>query len=190
MYKIIALCGESGAGKDRTLHEIFNMDQERFSSQFHKIINCTTRPPREGEIEGVHYHFMTPAVFADYLLHNTMLEATEHRDWFYGTTIDALSDEKVNIGVFNPIAIDILAEDPRVELKVYKIAASPKTRMLRQLNRVSNPDVDEIVRRYSTDKKDFAEMETPYVTLINETDEDLYNNIIRISQEASLGNFE
>ena len=61
--------------------------------------------------------------------------------------------------------------------------------MLRQLNRVSNPDVDEIVRRYGTDKKDFAEMETPYITLINETDEDLYNNIIRISHEASLGNF-
>ena len=98
--------------------------------------------------------------------------------------------EKVNIGVFNPIAIDILADDPRVQLKVYKIAASPKTRLLRQLNRVSDPDVDEIIRRYGTDKTDFAEMETPYTILYNETDEDLWNNIVQISHEASLGNFD
>jgi hypothetical protein len=45
-----------------------------------------------------------------------MLEATEHRGWFYGTSLAALVEDKINIGVFNPIAIDILSADPRVEM--------------------------------------------------------------------------
>jgi hypothetical protein len=43
-----------------------------------------------------------------------MIEATEHRDWFYGTDIRDLVEDKINIGVFNPIALDILANEPRV----------------------------------------------------------------------------
>ena len=49
--------------------------------------------------------------------------------------MDKLVEDKINIGVFNPIAIDILADDPRVSLIVYKIEATDKIRMLRQLNR-------------------------------------------------------
>jgi hypothetical protein len=30
MYKIIAICGEAGSGKDRTLRELYLADQERF----------------------------------------------------------------------------------------------------------------------------------------------------------------
>lgn len=187
MYKIIALCGESGAGKDRILQEICRFDQDSFTPLFYKIVNCTTRPPRENEKDGIHYHFMTQPEFASHLLEGTMLEATEHRNWFYGTTLDALSEDKINIGVFNPIAIDILSADPKVEMKVYKITASPKTRLLRQLNRQNDPDVDEIIRRYGTDKRDFAEMETPYIELINETEDDLWINISRVYSEASLG---
>lgn len=190
MYKIIALCGESGAGKDRTLNEIIRMDQERLTSQFHKIINCTTRPPREGEVNGIHYHFISPIDFANRLLTSSMIEATEHRDWFYGTDLEALVEDKINIGVFNPIAIDILADDPRVSLIVYKIEATDKIRMLRQLNRQEDPDVDEIVRRYKTDKRDFAEMETSYISLSNNTEEDLWANVVKFSQMASLGKFD
>lgn len=190
MYKIIALCGEAGAGKDRTLHEICKADQQRLTPQFHQIINCTTRPPREKEIEGVHYHFLSNEEFALQVLDHSMLEATEHRGWFYGTSLSSLSETKINIGAFNPIAIDILAEDPRVELVVYKIAASPKTRLLRQLNRERNPDVDEIIRRYGSDNRDYAEMETPYIELSNENENDLQNNVIYISHQASLGSFD
>jgi hypothetical protein len=119
-----------------------------------------------------------------------MIEATEHRDWFYGTDIRDLVEDKINIGVFNPIALDILADEPRVAMRVYRIAATPKNRMLRQLNREEDPDVDEIVRRYGTDKRDFAELETPYELLENNSESDLWSNVVYISQHASLGNFD
>lgn len=41
-------------------------------------------------------------------------------------------------------------------MKLFYITASDKTRLLRQLNREGDPDVEEIIRRYSTDKKDFV----------------------------------
>ena len=45
MFKIIALIGESGTGKDTIIKEILR----NFPSLFNEIISCTTRPIREGE---------------------------------------------------------------------------------------------------------------------------------------------
>jgi guanylate kinase len=187
-YKIIALCGMAGSGKDRTLNALYDADQSFEYPQLHKIVGCTTRPKRENEQDGVHYHFLSPEQFATKVVDGSLLEATSHRDWFYGTAIESLTLSCVNVGVFNPLALNILYEDPRVDLKVYRIAASDKTRMLRQLNREGDPDVDEIVRRYGTDKRDFAEIEFPYETLQNETEEDLWNNVnFLLSSAASFG---
>ena len=59
MYKLIALIGESGSGKDSVLREVLNKNLN-----FHKVINCTTRPKREGEKEGVNYFYLTNEEFA------------------------------------------------------------------------------------------------------------------------------
>lgn len=57
--------------------------------------------------------------------------------------------------------------------------AGAKTRLLRQLNRQDNPDVDEIVRRYGTDKKDFSAIDFDKLVLQNEhtTLEELYSQL-------------
>ena len=86
-----------------------------------------------------------------------MLEATEFRGWFYGTQVSALSEDTVNIGVFNPAGLMALEENSEIELLKIFINASDKTRMLRCLNREKDPNVDEIVRRYQTDKRDLKE---------------------------------
>ena len=150
-YKIIALFGESGAGKD-TIQKwiVSNVPHTK------GIVSCTTRPKRDYETEGVDYHFLTSAEFAERILDGTMLEATSFNDWFYGTPIDSLDVDKINIGVFNPSGIYQLRDNPNVDLKVIRIVSSDKTRLLRQLHREDNPNVDEIVRRYETDKNDFA----------------------------------
>ena len=53
-------------------------------------------------------------------------------------------------------------DNPLVDLYVVLIQASDKVRLLRSLNREVNPNVDEIVRRYTTDKKDFEEFSKLY----------------------------
>ena len=154
MYKIIALIGESGTGKDSLMKTILS---ER--PDFHEIVACTTRPKREGEINGVNYFFYTPEKFGDMVLHDEMLECTVFNDWFYGTSYDSLRSDCINIGVFNPTAVEALVARPDVDIEIIRVCAESKTRLLRQLNREVSPDVDEIVRRYGADKIDFDGVE-------------------------------
>lgn len=167
-YKIVALAGEAGSGKDRMMQELLNACPE-----LHEIISCTTRPMREGEAHGVNYFYITPEQFGDKVLNDEMLECSTFRDWFYGTSYESVRSDCVNIGVFNPTGIDSLIARPDVEVQVFRITASDKTRMLRQLNREEHPDVHEIVRRFHADWVDFQEFDAPYISIKNEAPEDL-----------------
>ena len=54
----VVLSGPSGAGKDAVLDEL-----ARRGRRFHRVVTCTTRPPRENERDGVDYHFVGDAEF-------------------------------------------------------------------------------------------------------------------------------
>ena len=175
MYKIIALIGEAGSGKDTIMKEVLSKSQD-----LNEIISCTTRPMREGEQEGVNYFYLTKEQFAEKVLNMEMLEATCFNDWFYGTALQSLDESVVNIGVFNPDGIDALLESPLVEVKVYYVQATDKNRLLRQLNREDNPDVDEILRRFKTDREDFSDLDYEYEVLPNNTMEEFYLAVEKI----------
>ena len=175
MYKIIALIGKAGSGKDTMMHKVLERNLN-----LHEIVSCTTRPRREGEVEGINYFYLTPEQFGDKVLHDEMLEATCFNDWFYGTSYDSLRSDIINIGVFNPTGVDSLLSRPDVEVQVYYVMASDKTRLLRQLNREDNPDVKEIIRRYSADEIDFSDLDFEFIPLVNETKEDLTTGLKEI----------
>ena len=80
MYKIIALIGQSGSGKDTILKELITAHPDKF----HKIVPCTTRPIRENEEHGKSYFFLTNDEFALKAKRGEMLEATAFNGWFYG----------------------------------------------------------------------------------------------------------
>ena len=168
MYNIIALIGEAGSGKDRTMQEIL-----KTNSTLHEIISYTTRPMRQGEVEGVNYYYYTDKEFENKISNNEMLESTIFNNQYYGTSYDSLKLDKPNIGVFNPAGIYSMSKFSNIELTVFRITCSDKTRLLRQLNRETNPDVDEIIRRYGTDKKDFSNLKFNYIEIRNENEEDL-----------------
>lgn len=174
-YIILALMGEAGAGKDSVMQAILDLVG---SDALHEIISCTTRPMREGEKEGVNYYYLTKEQFAEKVLNMEMLEATCFNDWFYGTALQSLDMNKVNIGVFNPDGIDALLESPLVDVKVFYIKASDKNRLLRQLNREENPDVDEIIRRFKADRDDFSDLDFEYQLIPNDTRDD-FNRAVK-----------
>ena len=153
-YKVLILFGESAVGKDTCLKEIIKTDDKNI---FNKMVRCTTRPPREGEIDGKDYFFLTPADFAQQVLNGQMLNATCFNGWHYGTPIYTLEKDKINIGEDNIFGIQCLLEDPHIDLKTLRIKASDKTRLLRSLNREQNPDCIEVCRRFLADKKDFLD---------------------------------
>jgi guanylate kinase len=65
----VVLSGPSGAGKDAVLDEM-----ARRGHAFHRVITCTTRPPRENERDGVDYFFATDAEFDALIASNGLLE--------------------------------------------------------------------------------------------------------------------
>ena len=78
---LLVIAGAAGSGKS-TLSERLVATHPEFS----RVITATTRPPRPGEIDGVHYHFLTPAQFDAKLANGEFLEwAWVHQKHRYGT---------------------------------------------------------------------------------------------------------
>ena len=181
-YKIIALFGQAGAGKDYILNQIINTDFGK--NTLSKIISCTTRPPREGEIDNINYHFISNA---EELIKKDLIEYTIFRNWWYGTAIENLNKDKINIGVFNIYGIDQLINKDylnRIDCIPIYIKTHPKIRLLRQLQRENEPNCDEIVRRYLTDQKDFLNIPFDYYPIENNNEEiqSIINKILSLSR--------
>lgn len=175
--KVVAFMGKSGSGKDT----IVNAVHKAFPG-LHKKVSTTTRPPRENEVEGVDYYFVDAEQFAQKVIDLEMIEASDFRDWFYGTEMKALKEDKINIGVFNPNGVRALKEDSRIELLVFYVVASDQLRLIRALSRESNPDIEEIFRRYHTDKEDFSDIDFGFVPLVNNGKETI-EDIVQIVKE-------
>ena len=159
-YTIIAIMGKAGSGKD-TLCRALLEEPEFFNAR--PIISCTTRPIRDNEKDGVDYHFLTNDEFTNQVLSGEMLEATVFNTWCYGTSINNLDKDYINIGVFNPEGVGLLRDNTNINLAVIYIEANDKTRLLRQLNREKNPNCHEIIRRFSADEHDFRDEEIEYI---------------------------
>lgn len=148
--KLIAVVGQSACGKTYLSRKWAG------EKNYHLIVSSTTRPPREKEINGKDYWFLTEEEFAA----SEFLESAEFRKWHYGTRWTNLDFEKTNIGVFNPSGIYQLWElQDKIDLTIIYVLADEDVRLARSLGRENNPDITEINRRRKTDEKDFAKFE-------------------------------
>ena len=160
-YRIIALVGKAGAGKDYLMRAALSA-----LPGLHEIVTGTTRPPREGEQQGKEYWFMSDEQFEAYEANGEMLETTIFNNWHYGTPFSSLSLEHMNIAVVNPEGVRAMLSNPRVEVYPIFVDVRAKTRLLRQLDRELAPNVDEIIRRYSADEKDFENIDFDFSAVV------------------------
>lgn len=83
---LIVVSGPSGCGKGTVLSEVLKNDD------FYYSVSATTRMPREGEVDGIQYRFMTKSEFEKLIDNNGMLEYASYCDNYYGTPRKAVED--------------------------------------------------------------------------------------------------
>ena len=78
--KTFIISGPSGVGKSTVLRELFKDRDDLYFS-----VSATTREAREGEVDGVHYHFIDLKRFQELIEEDALLEYAEYVGNFYGT---------------------------------------------------------------------------------------------------------
>jgi guanylate kinase len=78
--RLIVLTGPSGVGKGTLLRSLLQRHPELYFS-----VSATTRAPREGEIDGKHYYFVSRTQFAEMVKNGELLEWAEFAGNCYGT---------------------------------------------------------------------------------------------------------
>lgn len=89
MYKkgrLIIYSGPSGVGKGTILAPL--LADESYSIVL--SVSATTRKPRVGERDGVHYHFITTVQFAELVAEDKLLEHATYNGDHYGTPREAV----------------------------------------------------------------------------------------------------
>lgn len=147
--KVIAIIGKSCSGKS-TIAKIL---ESKYG--FNRVVTCTTRPRRDKEQEGIDYFFLSPDSFEEKMNGREFLEVNLFKNWLYGTPYSSFSSDKVNVWVTEPSGLRAILKKKDVELRIFLLESNDKVRFLRYLTREENPDIQEMIRRYYADEKDF-----------------------------------
>lgn len=99
---LFVLSGPSGAGKTTILAGLINQT----GWPIRQSVSATTRPPRPGEIQGVHYHFLQPEEFQREVVAGGFLEHAEVHGHWYGTMVQTV-EANAREGQATVLAIDV-----------------------------------------------------------------------------------
>ncbi len=98
---LIILSGPSGSGKDTVLNKLVEAD-----SNVKVSVSMTTREKRAGEIDGLHYYFVSREYFEKKISENRMLEFAEYAKNYYGTPAEPV-DEMLGQGKSVVLKIEV-----------------------------------------------------------------------------------
>ena len=163
MPKLFLIMGKSASGKDTLYKDIIN----RFCNRLGIVVPYTTRPKRQGETEGVEYHFITESLMSRMKRDGKVIESrcyqTVYGPWYYLTVDDGQIDlsKRSSILIVTPAAYEKLRDYFGAEhvIPLY-IETDDGVRLERALKREraqAEPKYEEMCRRFLADAKDFSE---------------------------------
>lgn len=158
---VIVILGKSNSGKTTFVKHL----EKKYNIK--TVVTCTTRLPRKGEIDGVHYHFISDVQALQHIWNGDFIEYTEYNvasgeKWLYGTRKQDIDTNKMNIIVLNPEGYRVFKE--RYGNKVISILIKPNSfkRLLRIIKR-DKGSYRESLRRYISDYKDFKDIKADII---------------------------
>ena len=168
--KTFIISGPSGVGKSTVLHQLFQGRDDLYFS-----VSATTRAPREGEKDGVDYHFIQADEFRDMIAADAFLEYAEYVGNFYGTpkmyVDDAMARGKdVILDIERQGAVQVCAKRPEV-VRIF-IAPPSWKELERRLKDRGTDDPEKVQKRLLRAKVEFQTAHTYDYFVINNTVED------------------
>ena len=86
----VVICGPSGVGKGT----LIEMLKQRYPEIFGFSVSHTTRKPRDGEVDGLHYNFVTRDEMEEAIAAGKFIEHAQVHTNFYGTSFAAVESVK------------------------------------------------------------------------------------------------
>ena len=182
---LFVISAPSGTGKGTVIRSLLDKHKE----DVFLSVSATTRLPRDGEINGVHYHFKTKSEFEDMIANNGFLEWACFCDNYYGTPKETVN-EKLEKGIDVLLEIEIQGAMKIMESNVdatFIFILPPSFDELR--NRLigrQTESADVIEKRLATAKDELAYAEKYDYVVVNDMVEDAVLNIESILNAEKL----
>ena len=163
MGKIFYVMGKSASGKDTIYKEL----RERIP-ELKTVVLYTTRPIRDGETEGVEYHFTTVKRLDDFRREKRLIEErtyqTVYGPWSYFTVDDGQiclddRDSYLMIGTLESYEkmVEYFGSEAMVPLYIEVPDGIRLRRAVDREEKQQKPNFREVCRRYLADEDDFSE---------------------------------
>ena len=189
---LLVIAGPAGSGKstlcDRLVHE---------RPEFSRVVTTTTRPPRVGEIDGVHYHFFSPQVFRRKIEEGEFLEWAQvhgdHDDRLYGTlkssVFDALARGQNLVMSIDVQGVETLRRVARHDERLRRAMRTifivvDRDRLISRMRERAKDHEDEIARRMATAEAELREASKFDFTIESRTRDEDFAALLRIAENA------
>jgi guanylate kinase len=172
------MSGPSGAGKGTVLAEVFRKRERlRFS------VSATTRPPRVGEEDGVHYHFLREDEFLAMVSRGEFLEWVKVHDAYYGTpfaSVDRFLDEGIDVILDIDVQGGLKVMQTRRD-SIFVFLAPPSLGELRsRLENRNTEDSEKIRKRIEVARWEMSQIEKYDYLVVNDDVEEAAREILAV----------
>lgn len=167
--RLFIISGPSGVGKDSVIEEL-----RKVFPRAQYVVTATTRPMRPGEIDGVHYRFMTREAFESGLEANDFIENALVYDNHYGVPKGPIVQGlKEGRDVIIKVDVKGAATLRRLISDTISIFLSPESMeaLLERLRDRKTDDPDVLAKRFRTASAELAEVDHFDYVVFNEDDQ-------------------
>ncbi len=165
--KTFIICGPSGVGKGTVVSRLMEADPTLYFS-----VSATTRAPRAGEADGVHYHFLTRERFQEWIDAGDFLEHAQFVGNFYGTPrryVDEAMDQGRDVLLDIEIQGAEQIHQKRPEAVRIYIAPPSWEELERRLTGRGTEDAEKVRSRLARGREEFAAARDFDYLVINDT---------------------
>jgi len=164
---ILVISGPSGCGKSSLVNEVLKKRDDIYFS-----ISTTTRAIREGEKEGVNYHYISKEQFKKEIEDDLFLEWAEVHGNYYGTSLkpvsEALSKDKLVIFDIDVQGHEIVKSKFKDILTSLFVTTPDALSLKKRLINRSTDSLDTINKRLLNSKEEMSRLDEYEYLLIND----------------------